>query len=634
MYIIQDRTGDFYSARLTLLRLMDDVYGTKVFCVGEDGLLLQEIGVNHESLDESTPRLDSARFDSSYDEIEEFLSMNLACVNGYIEHLDSQFSALVNAGIRYDSIYKSELSDHRRVNDHDFYFKKSVEIDLNTTPIPTDYEGKLVTFLVAIKNRNKRANIAVKNIGDSCGEYFKHVELIVVEDYSSDPFLNKTGYEIKHLITNNYNPSNVWNKSALLNKGLDVATTKYVVMSDCDFLYRDLKKIVEVAYEYRVVDNLMFHVPLHETHETTFLQTGKELTRPKFYPYSYVWIFNRDSVLEINGFNESFVGWGYEETDLIRRVLSQECTLALLSNNRAYHLSHGDSTRVRVGSNRQLFDQNILKPERTRPLVFDQLDDKTEILLATYNDLRGGSIDILGNGPSLKAYDFHSESVKIGFNVAYRYWCRVDVYPEIYICMDKVVCAYHAPQIRNLIDSGRIKFFILDDVFLQIFEEYRSRDNIITFSTFKNRFKLFETNHITTGSFGARLAVLLGFRHLNIWGMSGEYVNFIEESERISLSDSGLPIDSIFTSSKVTGDILRIKQTPKVNPNYFFDDYQVEGDLYNIPSSPKVFRCSCNFHGGKLVDASIHKYWYDLFLHDLRNLGVEVTISRDGVRYI
>jgi len=374
----------------------------------------------------------------------------------------------------------------------------------------------------------------------------------------------------------------------------------------------------------------MFHLPLHETHEAAFSQNGKKSIRPKYYPYSYVWIFNRQRVLDINGFNEKFQGWGYEETDLIRRVLSQGSKLALIENSHAYHLSHSDSTRVRVEANRKLFDANILKPERLELPVFDLLDDKTEHLLAAFAPCRGGAIDILGNGPATKGYNFHGGGIKIGFNAAYRHWERIDAYPDIYICMDKVVCAYQAPQIKKLINSGRIKFFILDEVFLGMHPEYKSCRNVLDYAQFNQKFALFATKHVTTGSFGARLAILLGFRTLNIWGMSGEYTNFIEESERIPLEESGLPIDSIFTSSMSKGEILRIVRTPQRNPNYYFDDYQVEGDLYNVPSSPKVFRCECSFHAGKLVETSIHKYWPDLLDHDMKRLDVEIRIFRDG----
>ncbi len=615
-------SNEFYSRRIELIKKVDEFHGASIFSASADVSL---------QLDSNGPRVYDKLLNLDYQDIEDYLFENIDKVDLYVEKLGGDFNNLIKSGVKYDSIYKSDISNHRQVSDHDLYFKKSIALPVPSQEIPLDFDGKLLTFLIAIKKRNSRANIAIENIKKSSGKYFKNVEIILIEDYSDEPFVNRTDCNIVHLISGHYLPSGVWNKSILLNKGMECATAKYVVMSDCDFLYSNIEDVIESVYANYNADNLMFHIPLHETHATDFVQGKKVVQRPKYYPYSYVWIFNRDRVLEINGFNEGFTGWGYEETDLIRRVLSQSSSLVLLDDSRAYHLSHSDSTRVRVDANRELFDKNIIRPEKLSSWVFDFVDRKTGYLVSYFSKKsRGASIDILGNGPSTKYYDFNSGAVKIGFNVAYRYWDFIGVYPEIYICMDKVVCAYHAENIKRLICDGNIKFFILDDVFLDMCPEFSVYINVMTFSIFKKKFELFTTNHITTGSFGARLAVLLGYRRLNIWGMSGEYVNFIEESELISMKDSGLPIDSIFTSSKVVGDILRIKKTPTSNPNYFFDGYQIEGDLYNVPSSPKIYKCQCDFHVGGEVDGSIHKYWWDLFYFDLKKLNISIEVFKDG----
>jgi hypothetical protein len=622
--INSNRSGAHYLPRKRALHEIDRFYGTNLFGCAPDPSSRDfgEVGIGY----------GCERFsEMSHTEVETFLAANLNCVSEYVQSLNIGFNQLLDACVRYDSIYMSEVSNHRKVADHDFYFRNSADLPPLEKFVPDCCDEKILTFVIAIKGRNKRTNIAVRNIYEASGPYFRFVDIVLVEDYSADPFVNETGIDVRHYVTGHHTSTGIWSKSILLNEGMARSRSKYVVMSDCDFLYRDLTKLVEVAYSCRKADDLMFHISLHETHQTTFLQENNEIVRPKFFPYSYVWIFNKDRALEINGFNELFTGWGYEETDLIRRILSQQSRLAFVNDCRAYHLSHSDSTRVRKNSNRSLFEKNILKPERVSDWKFDELDTKTGYLLASFQKHSGGEIDILGNGPSTAAYDFTRGSVKIGFNVAYRHWDKIGLYPDIYICMDKVVCAYHAPQIRRLVDSGRIGFFVLDDVFIGLFPEYASRRNVLTFSTFaKGKFKLFETKHVTTGSFGARLAVLLGFRKLNVWGMSGEYVDFIEESERVPLVESGLNIDSIFTSSTVTGDILRIVRTPERNPNYYFDGYQIEGDLYNIPSNPKIYRCSCDFHSGSLVDSSIHKYWWDLFRFDLGKLNIDVCVTKDG----
>ena len=614
----------FYSARLNFLRKIDAFFETKLFYELPHESGETKVAENYSLRDNQHYSTEKYLFDAPSADIEKSLRQDLRLVRSYLDHLDHDFDELLRSSFKFKSIYKSEISDFRQVADHEIYFKNPLEINSKHTTIPAEFEGKLLTFLIAAKGRNNRTNIAIKGILEACGDYIKYVEIIVSEDASDDLFANETGAEVTHLVANILKFSGIWNKSALLNEGLRRAQANYVVMSDCDFLYSDLRGLIETAFDNIDESNYMFHFPLHETHQTQFIENGVVKNRGKFYPYSYVWVFNKNRALEIGGFNEEFVGWGYEETDLIRRVLSNGSILGYLDNIRSYHFSHHDSTRIRGENNKNIFDKNILIPTVATGWEYDTLDPKAAHLISYYYKERNNCIDILGNGPALKGYDFFKNSVKIGFNAAYRYWRRVDVYPDIYVCMDKVVCAYHASSIKELIDSGRSKFFILDDVFTEIHPEYESCLNVITYSTLRSSFRIFETKHITTGSFGARLAILLGFRSLNLWGMSGEYMNFLPESERISLADSGLPIKSIYTSSKSTGEILRITKTPRNNPNYFFDDYQIEGDLYNIPTTSTSYKCQCEFHAGRVVDSSIHEYWLDLLLFDLQGYSSQL----------
>ena len=42
-------------------------------------------------------------------------------------------------------------------------------------------------------------------------------------------------------------------------------------------------------------------------------------------------------------------------------------------------------------------------------------------------------------------------------------------------------------------------------------------------------------------------------------------------------------IDGASLKKTGTSDFLQMEKTPDVNPNYWFDDYQQKGDIFNLP---------------------------------------------------
>lgn len=194
---------------------------------------------------------------------------------------------------------------------------------------------------------------------------------------------------------------------------------------------------------------------------------------------------------------------------------------------------------------------------------------------------------ILGNGPSLKGFDFKklTNFSTIGMNAAYRYWDQINWYPTYYICLDDVVVKSHYQQIKKLIeesDKNGIREFFLRDGFFDLCPELINHPKIITYENFKKQNKLvFDCKHVTTGSFAARYGIYKGYKELYMLGIDESYVNFIKESER---------------RENIT---LEIVKDPKSNPNYFFDGYQKKGDLYQIANHDKVYKCHCKHCQGE-----------------------------------
>ena len=69
--------------------------------------------------------------------------------------------------------------------------------------------------------------------------------------------------------------------------------------------------------------------------------------------------------------------------------------------------------------------------------------------------------------------------------------------------------------------------------------------------------------------------MILGFNDIHIMGIDCNYKEFLPETE------------------KLEDGTLKITKTPDNNPNYFIDDYQREGDIYNKPNCEKVHIPSC-----------------------------------------
>ena len=182
----------------------------------------------------------------------------------------------------------------------------------------------------------------------------------------------------------------------------------------------------------------------------------------------------------------------------------------------------------------------------------------------------------MGNGPSLKNVDFGllKKYDTFGLNGAYRKYKELNFYPTYFGCFDYVVCNHHSKSFNDLVTNSPIeKFFFL-------YNKYFSED-------VKNNIKFQKLNFIVntcngTSSFdyfintvcscanATLCGLLMGYKKIILIGCDSNYINYIEESNKLS------------------NGTLIINKTPQKNPNYWFDDYQLKGDIYNVPS-PDIY---------------------------------------------
>lgn len=223
---------------------------------------------------------------------------------------------------------------------------------------------------------------------------------------------------------------------------------------------------------------------------------------------------------------------------------------------------------------------------------------------------------VMGNGPSLKGFDFTRLQgiASLGMNAAYRYWDKIDWYPTYYACLDDQMIESHHDEIYRLWQESRIEQFFVHSSFFKYHPDcicahgFHTLDQVLP-HWYENRaqaqgwanlsqhpaFKTSDTSKITTGAFATRFAAYLGHDTVALMGIDLKYVEIIKEAE------------------KTEGVGLVMRETPDSNPNYFFDSYQQAGDKYNIPN-PDV-------HDNKL-----HIQSFQLIPNDFAQFGQHTKI--------
>ena len=177
---------------------------------------------------------------------------------------------------------------------------------------------------------------------------------------------------------------------------------------------------------------------------------------------------------------------------------------------------------------------------------------------------------VVGNGPSLKGFDFNqlNDRYWVGMNAAYRHWEQIGCYPTFYVCLDLVVGLSHKNNIERLVENAEtlgIQAFLLRENLISKSEILSSSQRVQNFDHIFGSLpqRVFEL--VTTGSHAIIWMESLGFNEMVLLGIDANYEEVVPGARSLS------------------GTVLEIgKQTS--NPNYYFEDYQREGDHYTLPN--------------------------------------------------
>jgi FkbM family methyltransferase len=185
---------------------------------------------------------------------------------------------------------------------------------------------------------------------------------------------------------------------------------------------------------------------------------------------------------------------------------------------------------------------------------------------------------ILGNGPSLRGFDFKNQLNDydtFGMNAAYRYWDGINWYPDYYSCLDTVVGISHKDAILRLIlNAGRYgirKFLLMDNLVRELGDAGRLPYvyNFDTLARKNNSLLRVASSARSTGSHTCVWAAALGYVDIVLLGIDSNYIEVIQEAK--------------YTENNQ--HVLEMAETPDYNPNYFFDGYQIKGDKYHVPNT-------------------------------------------------
>jgi predicted glycosyltransferase involved in capsule biosynthesis len=139
---------------------------------------------------------------------------------------------------------------------------------------------------------------------------------------------------------------NLFNRGILMNIGFDISRNnidnKYFTFHDVDMLY--IGDDVNNIYSY----------PKNPTHIATACEQFDYKMPYKNY-FGGVCLFNEQDFLKINGFSNSFIGWGAEDDNLLFRIKNANITINRINDCKYKSLSHDrDINKDALKKNREL----------------------------------------------------------------------------------------------------------------------------------------------------------------------------------------------------------------------------------------------------------------------------------------
>ena len=221
----------------------------------------------------------------------------------------------------------------------------------------------------------------------------KPTEIIIADDGSKEEtkalvkeYQGKSRVPIKHI----WHPDEGFRLASIRNKAIAAATTDYIVQVDGDLIlhpyfvadHLTMKKEgyfvagSRVMLSKRSTSNLLAHnsINLRKYAQPSLDMNGirsgllrrylakryKAKGKHTFYVKGCNMAFFKSDLLKVNGYNESFTGWGSEDRELAIRLINAAVKKHFLKNGGiCYHLNHPSPSREKELRNEELMKEAI-----------------------------------------------------------------------------------------------------------------------------------------------------------------------------------------------------------------------------------------------------------------------------------
>tara|TARA_R110000772_G_scaffold20466_1_gene56635 strand:+ start:1076 stop:2026 length:951 start_codon:yes stop_codon:yes gene_type:complete len=273
----------------------------------------------------------------------------------------------------YDELNSIVDNLYRKISDDDYQHNNNGRANLNNPSDIILYDTKdkpekLFTFIMALKNRSRRAINSIKSIVNSHSS--KYIDFIIVEDQSVDMLEIPDEYK-NYIDYNIVNNGEEWSKSPLLNFGIKKAKTLLCVIWDSDFFFPEnfIDRLLNFIKDKNIY-NQFFYIPSFETHDG-FINIYEYKAGDC---YGGIWIYPTNILIDVNGFNEKMTDHSPEDTEMEQKIYKY-----LFINKRfstytsdkklmVFHQSHNNKlrtkkTRSELEEQKRLFLTDIEKNE-------------------------------------------------------------------------------------------------------------------------------------------------------------------------------------------------------------------------------------------------------------------------------
>lgn len=134
------------------------------------------------------------------------------------------------------------------------------------------------------------------------------------------------------------------------------------------YITKDEKKIIEKKYKKDIIKNLLYNLNLAKR-GAKIIGLG-------------IGIFKKN-LIELNGFDENYIGWGYEDDDLCNRIYCYGLKVIPLNyKNILVHMYHGEDITKKISLNEKYYykrkDEIFRKKDYKCEYGYDNSKDKDE----------------------------------------------------------------------------------------------------------------------------------------------------------------------------------------------------------------------------------------------------------------